>query len=333
MKHYNPRSFLRMMPNEQLKAYFDATHPLPEVDFSEVKARDVETVFQKIQKLPKKIRQQIDTDFQDIHALSCEAATKLLLDRIGRADTALIAEFQKPKGHHSKALWVFLHQRDIFNEVLLLSCRFNLTGHWKIRRGIPAVDVSDFASRIAELEQALGKYCHDVMATGKGCTVDYLPHNNLHFFFAYPEDYSRTMLHYLDGKLKRDHYSPAQEVIFVYDVLAGSLEIHYAGEVKRIARFQEMFAKVVLQLDKLPEDLKPTFMLQELKDRNFKFSYPPESGIVNVTVKRVQMAYLSDGVCLGLMLDASAAPERAIYDQLDAHCPPQGKMDCLRYRM
>lgn len=71
-QHYTLKAFLRSAPNEFLAEYFKRAGWLSEIAFDKLKPRKIEPVFDAIQQLPDAARATIDTDFQDIHALSYE---------------------------------------------------------------------------------------------------------------------------------------------------------------------------------------------------------------------------------------------------------------------
>lgn len=322
MKHYNLKTFLRTMPNAMLAAYFQANDIETAVDFATLKPYAIDPLFEAIQSLPEKQRKQVDTDFQDIFALSYDGGISLLLDEGRYLGIDLVPEFEPLKGHEAKAMWSLLHCREIFNGALQLSCRDNLTGHWKARRGIPSVDTANLVQQVKILEKTLGLHFRNVIGGGKACTVDYKNRGRLQFFFTYPEGYSKTTLHYHNGKLRRDHLNIVQEVIFVYDVLAGSLEIYYAGNKEHVSCFQDIFGESILGIKELPPDEKPTFFLEPLKRPDFQFVYAPDSGITGIIITRLELTYSDGGLPLALELKAGAAnTSAALYHMLDTHCP------------
>jgi hypothetical protein len=142
---------------------------------------------------------------------------------------------------------------------------------------------------------------------------------DLDYYFAYAEDYSQQSIEWVDGEFDRRPHNPAFEVIYVYSQKEGSLDLNFRGSYKAIEPLQGMFANAILKLEKLPPDPKDTriYDLSPLLQRSFEFCYDPETGIEDVTVKKLR---LSSRVKRGdrITLEADTSLNRdAVYDILD----------------
>lgn len=325
MRHYTLKAFLRSAPNDMLEHYFKNAGLLADFDFGTLTPRKIDPLFERIQSLRATERRKVDADFQDIFALTYEGGVKLLLNEARHNRLSLIEDFEPLKGACAKAFWAFLYYRSIFDMALRLSCRDNLKGYWKSRLGLDAFDTKDFEKNSTQLKAELGKYFRNVIGGGRGCTVDYIARDSMHYFFAYPEGFSRSVLHYDNGKLGRLYYSAVLEVIFAYDALAGRLEIYHEGEAKAVEIFQKIFGETILQLKTLPPDKKPTYNLMALKDRNFKFNYVSESGITEVILTRLSLTYTGvDSETQEIAMKAyGSSSSLTLYQMMDTHFPMQ----------
>lgn len=189
MRHYALKLFLRAAPNELLAEYFRREGILADIDFSKLKPHKIEPVFEAIQQLLDNARAKIDMDFQDIFALAYPGGMKLLLEESQYSALDFSASFSTLRGHYAKAFWVFLNYKKVFDDTLPLACRDNLTGSWRKRRNLPALERADFSNRKSQFADAIGSYFKSE-GRGRACIVDYANRGRLHYFFAYPEDYA-----------------------------------------------------------------------------------------------------------------------------------------------
>jgi hypothetical protein len=112
---------------------------------------------------------------------------------------------------------------------------------------------------------------------------------------------------------------PAFEIIFVYCQAEGSLDIYAPRNTKYVSDLQQMFADAILKLDELDEFAAEqlVYELDALANRDFVFSYPPDSGIESVIVKRLRLALINHKKQrVTVEADTSQKP-KAVYDLLD----------------
>jgi hypothetical protein len=153
IKHYELRIFLKHTPFELLAIYCERQGLL--------------AVFDALQALDDDNRGKTDTDFQDIHALAYEGGVRLLIEEAQYESIGLVTAFEGLKGHHAKAFFAFLHHRALFDVALALSCRDNLTHHWRKRRGLPQYQNPDFTANRQAFENAIGQYFQSKEGRGR----------------------------------------------------------------------------------------------------------------------------------------------------------------------
>ena len=112
---------------------------------------------------------------------------------------------------------------------------------------------------------------------------------------------------------------PAQfEVIYVYSQKDGSLDLNFRGAHKAMEPLQAMFATAILKLPELPADPKDgrIYDLNPLRQKNFDFVFHADSGIQDVTVKKLRLSSMvKKGDRVTLEADASNNPD-AVYELL-----------------
>lgn len=319
MRVYSLKGFLRTVPNLMFAEYFTRKGLLDGFDFQIITERKIEPLFDAIQDIEDEKRVEIDTDFQDIFALGYEGGVKLLLDEANYKQIDLLDDFEKLKGSKEKAFFCFLNYKEIFDAALLFSCRDNLQGSWRKLKGLPALQNLDFTDCKDNFENAVGNYFRSE-GRGRNCIVDYTRRENLHYFFAYPENYSKADLHYVHGKLKRKNENPVFQVVFIYNTMQGFLDIYHEGSIDTVKRLRSIFAKENLGIEQLIPPQKEAYQIEQLKHNNFKFSYLPEWGINQITIKSITFSKNVRGYNRGFKIKCGDYPQ-AIYEELDIHAP------------
>ena len=322
MRHYTLKTFLRLAPNEMLAQYFEQKQIPATIDFRKLKPRNVEPMASFINSLPEATCHTIHNDFQDIYALAYEGGVSMMIDAGRRRGMDFVPIFETMKGHLSKAFWLLLNHSGILLSCKILSCRDTLTRHWITRRGLPEQVILNGYAKGNALADRLGTFFREKEGRGHSCIVDYYDHDRLQFFFAYPEGYSQTLLHYRNGGLKRDNFNPAFEVIFVYDVINGTLDTYYEGNRKTVPCLQQIFVSTMFGMNELPIDRAPSFYLEGLKDRKFRFEIAHDSAIRTVTIRKMTISFVEENKVqrVDLYTGSDDTPD-AIYAMLDKFFP------------
>jgi len=291
-RNYSPKTFLRQTPNHILKEYFSRKELLGEIDFDKLGDTETEPVFEAMNELSGKQRNDIEAEFRQINEMCYEKGIMVLIEEAGSVyhNIDLLPIFEPMKNHYEKAFWVFLNHPVIFEIACDLAYMDSL-GSWSSRKVgaglVPAVEENDkrnLADAISEFykKQGRGQRCH--------------PDNYLrqqperHCYFVYPEDYATTELGFDDeGKFYHRLRKPAFEVIFVYRPESGVLEVSAKGGKKVVEALQGIFCKTILGLDGLPKLEKRHFDLSKLSDKSLKFVTEPTDGIEKVLLRMLRL--------------------------------------------
>jgi len=291
-RNYSPRTFLRHTPNHMLKEYFSRKDLLKDIDFDTLGETEIDPVFEAMDKLSGKQRDNIEAEFRRINEMAYEDGVLVLIEeaRSPVHNVDLLPTLEPMKNHYEKAFWVFLNYPMIF-EVACDLAYMDRLGSWSNRKVgaglVPATEEKDkrnLADSVSEFYKKQGR--------GHRCHVDnYLRQQpERHCYFVYPEDYATTELGFDDeNKFCHRLRKPAFEVIFVYPPESGILEVSAKGGKKVVEPLQEILCKTILRLDGLPNLEKRHFDLSKLKDKNFQFVPDPQDGIEKVTIKLLRL--------------------------------------------
>ncbi|BCA93901.1 hypothetical protein TUM19329_02620 [Legionella antarctica] len=295
---YSNRQFFRKTPNLYLAKFFEAKGIQLDVNVSQLKEQDSDTLQSAFNKLfPNQIT-NIEAEFQDVNALACEGGILALVDEASfHNDDAFIEEIAAIDGFHAKAIWAFLNKPSYWRGAAMFLHADNISAsYWKKR--------NDFLNLPPQLEDcdtdalatAISSYFSCREGRGKNCIVESYRRNQKEYLFAYPEDFAQTAIEWVEGALKNQAHHPAFEIIFVYCEAEGSLDIYAPKNGKAVPDLQELFAKHILKLDGLSEWQKDrrVYELNPVLENGFEFKIEPTSGITSVLVTSLRVTLKGD---------------------------------------
>ena len=327
--HYSTRSFFRQIPNDLLARYFQRRGLLGDFGFGSVEKPPPEALFAAWLELPNDDRNAMEAAFREIFEMGCEKGVLAIVDEARwqwRNDPDRVRAFVEAlsalPGHCDRAMVTYLDHPECWTG----ATRFyhaDALPYWRKRKHLghrPAVVDADSLEHLAEL---IRTYFHSSEGRGKHCVVESYRRGELDYFFAYPEDYSRQQIEWVDGAFGRRPHNPAFEVVFVYAREEGTLDLNFDGPYRSVEPLHGMFATAILKLERLPPD--PTdesvYDLEPLGGRGFGFVYDIGNGIEKVVVMSLGLSSVErEGDRITVEADASENPE-AVYDLLEQVAP------------
>lgn len=317
-REYQPRRFFRNAPNLMLQRYFAARNVLSEVNFDALTETQVEPIYEAWLELPDDSRKEMEQDFQAIDELATEGGSKAILDEALWHGEDLAGRFASLMGFHERAFWTLLDRPKYWDGALAFHHADTVPfSYWRKRKNVPRKPASVDAASIRQLERILSNYFHKKQGRGDNCKVDCYTRNDLNYFFAYPEDYAQANLEWEDKEFIRRPRHPAFEIIFVYSQNDGTLDVYLTGDRKPVPDLQEIFADTILKAELGPDEKdERVYDLNPLRSRQFQFVYDPQSGIVDVAVKKLRLSVY--GKRERVLLEADPTSNKhAIFDLLD----------------
>ena len=102
---YSHKQFFRRVSHLQLSKYFQLNDVQLGVDFTQLKEKEVDHLFDAFTRLPPKQQAKIEAEFQDINALACEGGIVALCDEADfHEDEAFVEAIAAIEGFHAKAM-------------------------------------------------------------------------------------------------------------------------------------------------------------------------------------------------------------------------------------
>ncbi len=324
-RHYSVREFFRQMPNALLARFFHQQKLFETLDFSAMKETKPDELFEAWLALPDKVRNGIDTVFQEIFEMSCEKGFMAIIDEIhwqlqGMADkrTDLTQSLSALPNHYYRSMNTYLDYAEFWKGATRFYHADTLS-NWRKRKNMGHNPAAVDKASIGLFADLIRNHFHQTEGRGNNCIVEVFRRGDLDYFFAYPEDYSQQNIEWVDGEFARRPHNPAFEIVYIYSQKDGTLDLNFQGSYKAIESLQGMFAKAILNMNELPPDPKDSrvYDLNPLRNRNFGFTYALGSGIDNVAVKKIRFSSrIRGGERITLEADVSQN-QFALHDQIE----------------
>ena len=324
-RHYSTRSFFRQVPNALLARYFAGRGLFEDLDFAAMKETRPDALFEAWLELPEEQRKAMDAEFQEIFELSCEKGFRAIIDEARwqmqtnpEGLTAFVEALSALPNHYHRAMITYLDHPECWKGTIRFYHADTLP-YWRKRKNMGHQPAAVDEASIQQLADQIRNYFHRTEGRGNNCVVEPFRRGELDYFFAYPEDYTRQSIEWVDGEFAPRPHNPAFEVIFVYSQKDGRLDLNFRGSRKAVEPLQGMFATTILKLDELPPDPKDEriYDLSQLGQRGFDFVYGVGSGIEEVAVRKLRLSSrFNKGERITLEADTTDDAE-AIYDLLD----------------
>ena len=325
-RHYSTRSFFRQVPGGLLARYFRGRGLFGELDVARMSETGPEALLAAWGQLPEHRRRELEAEFRQVFEMSSEKGIRTLLDEArlcwpegSRELETFIGTLSSQPGHFHRAMAALLDHRECWTRAAR-HYHPQGTACWRKRKHLGHRPAATDAASLEHLADLIRTYFHRSEGRGNHCLVESFHLGGLDYFHAYPEDYSRQEIEWVDGTLGLRPHRPAFEVVFVYSQREGSLDLSCPGPYRVVEPLQEMFAKAILKLDRLPD--RPTdtrvYNLDPLLRRGFEFVYGPGSDIEAVAVRNLRLSpRAGEGNTISAEAESSSRPE-ALHDLLDS---------------
>jgi len=294
-KPFDPRKILKQISNSQLRAFFDEREQLGDVPWDELTEHKIEPIFEAWQALPEDQRLEVQVILRDMNELADHRGLAVLAEEVRLRCPDRADEFEQQASKADKAMWVYLHLREAFDEAALFARADALAAgrHWKRRNTLPKVALAVDETMLDGLADALTSFYGPVQMRGRCCkVVHYRRRGGSDYFFAYLDDYPDKHLVFDNESdqpsVRADRY--AFENVFVFNAHDGSMEVYAQGGKKVWEPLQVAFCKAVVGVDIEPADpLRPTYRIDHLLTPNFPLPTNPMDGVEEARIKRMRL--------------------------------------------
>ena len=319
--NYAPKQFFRQVRIELLREYFTRRHALGGVEWDDLRESEVEGINEGWLELPDRIRDEIESEFRQVHAMATANGIRAIIEEGRYHGLDLRTDLDVLDGYLNKVFWTLLKHRQVFNIAQLMDRADHLNRKcWRKRKDVPKKNPDVSPEALKELADAVSAYYRENQGRGRYCRAEtYLRGGRYHYFFVYPQDYADTFIGYDEsGAFQRRPQNPAFEVIYVYDLEDGSLDLYVQGEKKIVRDLQQLFARTILreELGEERPDSAP-YQLEGLKRRDFAFATEPEDRIKGVRVTGMRLELVGNPRKRITFETGPKDAKEAIYDFMD----------------
>lgn len=310
-RQYSAKSFIRSVPNELLKQYFERLLIPLALDWAALEDTDADPIFDAIQMLSDRQRATVESDFTEINELASLQGTLAMLEESEQRKDGLADQFEALENHYARAFWTFLNKPECFLAAGAFHQMDRFSGWWRRFVGKRIEPKTDRKTLDAFSEELRAIYRRQ--GRGRFCKVD--PYQRLApvrcCYFAYPEDLATSDIGYSDdGSFSRRPRRSALEIIFVYRSESGVIEVHAEGGKQLEEDLARAFCMIILGLKGLPQEGDTTpYDLSPLKDTGFRFPTSPRDNIESVELKLLRLDLPVDpkkGTSRRIMLSAAS---------------------------
>lgn len=292
---FNPLSFFRHLPNALLEQFFSSVPAFTGFDWSAVTRRHVESIYERCNLIPPTECARIFNVFRTVESLATPSGTQVLLEAARDIDIDIAAELSAKASAHERALWCYLRDQRIFRTARMLGHIDTLPKRsWETLKNLPVKAIEVTPEILAELGQQFSEFFWATQKRGEKCIVEHRRREgDVDCFFAYPADYLEERFGYGDdGQFEFQRRRPAFEVIFGYHRRNGTTDAYVQGGQKVRHPLAQIFARVVLGIDILPEPFaEEPFNLEIFKNPNITFPTDPADNIRLVRVQAMRLQF------------------------------------------
>ena len=291
----NPLSFFRHVPNALLEQFFSSVPAFEGFDWSAVSRRRVESIYERCNLIPPTECARIFNVFRTVESLANPIGTQVLLEAARDIDVDIAAEIAAMPSAHERALWCYLRDKRIFRTARMLGHIDTLPKRsWETLKNLPVTAIEVTPEMLAELGRQFSEFFWATQKRGERCIVEHRRREgDVDCFFAYPADYLEERFGYDDdGQFEFQCRRPAFEVIFGYHRRDGTTDTYVQGGQKVRHPLAQIFARVVLGIDQLPEAFAENpFNLEIFKNPNITFPTNPADNIRLVRVQAMRLQF------------------------------------------
>lgn len=310
---------LRQVPNRLLRPFFEKQQvPLPSVDWSELRERDVQPILECLATLNSANLLAVETELRSVFEMGCEAGIHALNESAAAmGDHDLIERLPPEDTAYGQAMWVWLNHPDYFAQAGLLFQVDQLTW-WRKRNDLPHQPARTDSATLERLRHDVSRLLLREQGRGRLCSVEILERGEIVYYFLYPDDFVLSLqVHDEEGRLAPRSVRRTFHIVFAYSASAGSLELFAKVPAPLKPKLEEIFARTVLETDLEVWQSPAAFHLQDLRFRTTQLPVDARDA-VSVAIRRMQFEIIGTKRRLVLEGDPEGG-SRDVYAMIDEY--------------
>lgn len=294
-KVFNPLSFFRHVPKALLEQFFSMVPAFVGFDWSLVNERRVEPIMERCNAIAPAECARIFRIFRMVESVADPIGTQVLIEAAKDIDLTIAAAISAKKNAYERAFWCYLQDKRILEGARTLAHIENLPRRsWETMKNLPVRSINVTSEMLGEFGQQLSAFFWTTQGRGDKCKVEHRRREgDIDSFFAYPADYIDERFGYdEDGQFEFRRWNPAFDIVFEYHRADGTTDIYAQGGGKIRQSLSQIFARVVLGAEDIPEPLnEDCFDLTVFKNPNITFPTDPADNITLVRVLAMRLQF------------------------------------------
>ncbi len=210
-------------------------------------------------------------------------------------DIEIAGEIAGKTNAHERALWCYMRHKRIFHTARILGHIDMLPKRsWETLKNLQGNPIEVTPELLAELGRQFSEFFWATQKRGERCVVEHRRRaGDFDCFFAYPADYHDERPGYEDdGRFELQKQNMAFDVIFGYHRPDGTTDVYVQGGQKVRRPLTEIFARLTLGIDHLPEQVaEDPFDLEIFKNPDITFPTNPADRISLVRVQAIRLQF------------------------------------------
>ena len=310
---FNIRHFFRRAPRLYLGRHFERHGAALNLDWSQVKPRNVQPLVAAFESLPEDTQARMHDEFVEITTLATPAGKVQILDEatFHGKQQRISAEFETLNGIFECVYWTFFERPDCWKGAVRFAESDGKRRSWRTRVNMPRLGRVATAADGRALAAAVTELFRQKESRGEHCVVEQFRRGDREYYFAYAQDHRQISLEYAGGHMTNRPHRPVFEIIFIHDDMRRTLSIWHHGRKERVQSLQVVFAQAVLGRvipARSPRDFR-VYDLRGFLDPDFSFRPSPQLGIKQAVVREMDVRVAGPSGCkLDIKLDASTPP-------------------------
>lgn len=318
------RRFFQKAPREWLQRYFRECGVLADLDWSIVKVRNVDALYEAWLELDDATQERLSEDFRNIQLLATSAGKMAILDEANEVDDfdVVADELAKLDGYFQCAFWALLERRRLWDGAMLFAAADGKPKrYWRKRINLPKLKRPSNKADADRLAEAVVDLFRKKEARGHFCQCDRYKRGHKIYYFLYPQDHPQTPLEYdQKGQTTKRSCKFAFEIVMIHDDEEGTLNIWHEGSKDRVKDLQVLFAACVLHAEiprESPKDDR-VYDLSRFMDPDYHLKTPPTLGVKGASIRKIRVQQFGPEAH-SIRIDlAPQCPDHVLHDRLHA---------------
>jgi len=322
-QNYSPRSVLRHLPLDLLRTFLNLNDIPVGLDWDALVEGDTSAIYQAWLALPTGPREQVEQMMQHVHEMASHTGVQGIITEASYSGHEIGDTLDAIPGLHAKALWAFINHPRVFRTArVLLSAGSPFGRYWNLTTGFGGTPFDVSETTLRTLRIAVAQQYRE-QGRGHRCTIEPYTRNGCLYLFLYLDDYTQTQTaHNTDGHLVRSPVRPAFEVVYLYSLAHGTLDLYAHGDRRWRSALRDLFCEHILHRASPTVDFaRRSYDLRNVLRRDFSLPTDSARGVLSAAIHELRIVHAPVPNRRVILNPDPVAGPRDVYEMIDLHFP------------